>query len=271
MPTYSLHGVTIPLLFAALCSTELKAQEPVLAIATYRFSQLEDTANPSSVHSENDVLLIGRGESLYQRAAAGGQATVSSSPGMGQGHAVEVDNAENFMRYYVRPGEHQLVTSRKMFLFNYIYALPYPAIEWEISADTVNIGGFRCQQAMGRWKGRCWTVCFCPELPFRYGPWKLNGLPGLILQAADSTGQVSFRFEGFRRNADPGLTIGYPTDHPVRLTEKEFNRLHQLFSENPRAYLETYFGPQGMGSVSIDPSFHGDKKISNPIEVGGDN
>ena len=271
MPTYSLHGVTIPLLFAALCSTGLKAQEPVLAIATYRFSQLEDTANSSSLHSEYTSLLIGRTESLYERAATSSQAAVPVRSGMGQGQAVEVNDPESEMRYYVRPGDHQLVTSRKMFLFNYIYALPYPAIEWEIGADTVNIGGFRCQRAKGRWKGRCWTVCFCPELPFRYGPWKLNGLPGLILQAADSTGQVSFRFEGFRRNDDPGLTIGFPTDHPVRLTEKEFNRLHQLFTENPRAYLETFFGPSGMSSVSIDPSFHGDKKVSNPIELGGDN
>jgi GLPGLI family protein len=247
------------------------APVPVLAIATYRFSQLEDTANPASLHTEYTSLFIGRTESLYQRAAAGEPPATASTPASASAERVEIDDPASFIRYYCSPANHELVANQKMFFFNYIFDVTYPDIAWQISADTATVGGFRCQVATGRWRGRLWTVCFCPELPFRYGPWKLNGLPGLILQAADSTNQVSFTFDGFRRNDDPGLTIRYPTDHPVRLSEKEFNRLHRLFSENPRAYLETYFGPQGMNSVSVDPSFRGEKKISNPIELGSDN
>jgi GLPGLI family protein len=157
-----------------------------------------------------------------------------------------------------------------MSMFNYLFQVRYPEIDWQIGADTINIAGFHCQMARGRWGGRTYTAWFCPDLPFRYGPWKLTGLPGMILQAIDSTGQISFLFERFKPNSNPDLFIRLPADHPVRLSEQEYHRLRKLFAENPRAYLESVFGPGAMSSMTIDPSFH-EAKISNPIELDVDN
>ena len=41
-----------------------------------------------------------------------------------------------------------------------------------------------------------WTVWFAPEIPLQEGPWKLCGLPGLILEACESSGQHSFTATG---------------------------------------------------------------------------
>ena len=45
-----------------------------------------------------------------------------------------------------------------------------------------------CQRATGTFRGREWQVWFTYDIPYNYGPWKLGGLPGLILRAEDSSG-----------------------------------------------------------------------------------
>ncbi|HIR32843.1 MAG TPA: GLPGLI family protein, partial [Candidatus Coprenecus merdigallinarum] len=48
--------------------------------------------------------------------------------------------------------------------------------------------GYNCQRATGTFRGREWQVWFTYDIPYNYGPWKLGGLPGLILKAEDSSG-----------------------------------------------------------------------------------
>ena len=65
--------------------------------------------------------------------------------------------------------------------------------EWNIIADsTTNILGYECMLAVARFRGREWHAWFSPEIPFPDGPWKLWGLPGLILKAYDSNQDYIF-------------------------------------------------------------------------------
>ena len=59
-----------------------------------------------------------------------------------------------------------------------------PTINWEICEDTVQtILGYTCHRATAKFRGREWEVWYADDIPTSLGPWKLNGLPGLILQA----------------------------------------------------------------------------------------
>ncbi len=58
--------------------------------------------------------------------------------------------------------------------------------DWEIEDSTMNILGFNCVKAVADFRGRKWIAWFAPELPLPEGPWKLCGLPGIILRAYDS-------------------------------------------------------------------------------------
>lgn len=56
-------------------------------------------------------------------------------------------------------------------------------IEWTLLDDTVTINGYHCQQATAKFKDIEWRVCYTEEIPSSAGPWRLRGLPGLIVQA----------------------------------------------------------------------------------------
>jgi GLPGLI family protein len=65
-------------------------------------------------------------------------------------------------------------------------------ISWELLNETKNINSFSCQKAIGNFRGRTYIVWFTNDIPVSLGPWKLNGLPGLILEATDSLNQYQF-------------------------------------------------------------------------------
>ena len=65
-------------------------------------------------------------------------------------------------------------------------------IDWKIRNNTKTILGYDCQKAIGNFRGRTYVVWFSKEIPFPYGPWKLFGLPGLILEAEDRSERFKF-------------------------------------------------------------------------------
>jgi GLPGLI family protein len=80
---------------------------------------------------------------------------------------------------------------------DYLIEEEIPMINWAILPDTKDIKGLSCQKATARFRGRNYTAWFCNQLPFNNGPWKLGGLPGLIIEAADDRNEVVFNFAGY--------------------------------------------------------------------------
>lgn len=63
-----------------------------------------------------------------------------------------------------------------------------PNINWNLNLDeTKVIGDFICKKATTKFRGRTYTAWYSPNIETPFGPWKLNGLPGLIFEAYDET------------------------------------------------------------------------------------
>lgn len=89
-----------------------------------------------------------------------------------------------------RSADGQTIVTAKI-MDKYYYTEPTERIEWNIEEDTATIISYRCRKATARYRGLQWTVYFTEEIPIAEGPWKLHGLPGLILRA-DADGRFSF-------------------------------------------------------------------------------
>ena len=68
---------------------------------------------------------------------------------------------------------------------------------WTITNETKKIGKFNCSKATTSFRGRDYTAWFTNEIAVPFGPWKLNGLPGLIVEAYDKGKFVYWSLKNF--------------------------------------------------------------------------
>ena len=72
----------------------------------------------------------------------------------------------------------------RVFENKYLVEEEIPTMEWTIEEDsTLTLLGYECHKATTTFRGRDWMVWYTEGIPVSLGPWKLNGLPGIILQA----------------------------------------------------------------------------------------
>lgn len=114
--------------------------------------------------------------------------------------------------------------------------------DWHIMADsTKNIHGYECILAESDYHGRHWKAWFAPEIPINAGPWKLLGLPGLIMDATDSSGQHHFTANGIESSDISFPKIYEPFDYE-KTTRKEFLRLCRYRYDNFQGMRDLHFG-----------------------------
>lgn len=115
----------------------------------------------------------------------------------------------------------------------FVYKDSWIPINWNIEDKFKNIGKFRAQKAIGEFRGRIYTVWFTEEIPLPYGPWKLFGLPGLVLEAEDSEKMFQVKFVSIKYPCnDCESNISKPTENEEK-TLKEYVD----FSDNFNDYI----------------------------------
>lgn len=78
----------------------------------------------------------------------------------------------------------------------------YP-MKWTIDTATKRIGDFNCIKARCFFRGRNYTAWYTPDIPLAMGPWKLGGLPGLIVEVEDDNKDIVVSFGRMSRGATP--------------------------------------------------------------------
>lgn len=103
-------------------------------------------------------------------------------------------------------------------------------IGWKISSDTATVLNYICRKAMATFRGRNYIVWFTTDIPVNEGPWKLHGLPGLILKA--ETTESLFSFTAIGLESVENIQIKYPDDRKIN-PSKNLKQLYD-FRRNQR-------------------------------------
>lgn len=71
---------------------------------------------------------------------------------------------------------------------------------WTIHEDTLSVAGMLTYKATCTFKNRNWTAWFSPEVPLSEGPYKFQGLPGLILQLSSDDADFHFKIRSIEKD-----------------------------------------------------------------------
>ena len=101
--------------------------------------------------------------------------------------------------------------------------------DWQLIPDsTATIMGYKCQLAKARFKGRTWFAWYTEDIPVNEGPWKLCGLPGLILRAYDLPRQYVFDAAGMTTE-NGRWNITFSKKQRESISQKELREAKQKF------------------------------------------
>ena len=123
-----------------------------------------------------------------------------------------------------------------------------PDIAWTLSEDTVTVSGYLCQKATATFRGVEWHVCYTEEIPSSAGPWRLRGLPGLIVEAKSEA--HTFRLVELRQESG---AITAPEQRPdvqrMKYT-KLLKHRNEIYGNRQYAKNPTYYVPDLQGSIT---------------------
>lgn len=141
------------------------------------------------------------------------------------------------------------------------YTEPLSEMEWTVCEDSVaRILGYECKMATSNYHGRDWKVWFTTDIPIPFGPWKLRGLPGLILKA-DANGGYSFTLTDIEKT-DRTMTPMYLQERYSKVDRKKalgdgedyINSMMTVFSLQGRKNNSKKGNP--MGTTKFDGLIH---------------
>ena len=261
--------------------------DQVLARVRYSFIHQRDTTQKNNPYTENMLLLLGKNASLFtsydkiNREIATIKANEQYIKSQAGGAPITLrTNSEPFkpvtqidLLFFAK--ERQFITKDRV-IEHYLIVEDIPKINWKLAKDTASFSGILCNKATAYFKGRNWIAWYALSLPFPNGPWKLNGLPGLIVEAYDEKKEAQFKFAGFeelkKENVDEtnfylGAQIKLHSG-AQKTTRKDFDKLKEAFDKDPQGFHAAASGlPRNriFAGRSMTGVVH--NVINNPLEL----
>jgi len=144
----------------------------------------------------------------------------------------------------------QMTITDRISLQDYCYVDSLHTQTWTMGDSTREVLGYTCQQATADFRGRRWTAWFATDIPISDGPWKLGGLPGLILEAYDEGKQHVFTAVGLERVKDEPIIFNRPFrgNHRFEQTNRlDFLRMERRFLMDSNSFIQMETGIDLLG------------------------
>ena len=141
-------------------------------------------------------------------------------------------------------------TTVREFIFPHEYEGYEPTTEltWTLTDDTLTVSGYLCQRATATFRGVEWHVWYTEEIPSSAGPWRLRGLPGMIVEAKSEA--HTFCLAEVRQEASPITAPEQSPDVHRMKYAKLLKHKNEIYGNREYAKKPTYYVPDLQGSIT---------------------
>ena len=146
------------------------------------------------------------------------------------------------------------------------YSNSLKGFDWKLKNEEKNIKGYKCKKAKTTFAGRDYVAWYAPDIPISDGPYKFNGLPGLILEIYDTNHHYNFTLESLEK-VNEQYTLKY--NEYIKVSKKQYDRHVEKIKEKPSLMVKTdriVFSKEMLDKIDR----RGRKKVAyenNPIEL----
>lgn len=232
-------------LFTLIIYSIIAQNSNVIGFVSYR----QTIRNNNEIIESNYNLSFNRNESYYEEEVIGD---------LEKGQ-INKDNGTIFIKtrdtklpqyYYNRLDEGFYFN--EIFYNTHLFVKDKFKLNWKLEDETKKINAFLCSKATVNFRGRDYIVWFTNEINTPFGPWKLGGLSGLILEVSDITGFFNISATKIQINTDLIKNFKIPkikTLEAISIDDhfKKRLELQVLFLEKINSRL-----PKGMMPIKID-------------------
>jgi GLPGLI family protein len=265
--------ILLSLLFNLTISAQLKFDypiidiEPVELIVNYSLQYQEDSLNPNFIKQEDMVLLLGNNMSKF----------LSKNLNRSDIIMAQITNMAQFQEFVLDPNKpfpkigYRIFKNYPKGKLTYIENIPSSTFKymedldifnWQLTGDTATIKRYKVQKAITDFGGRSWVAWFSPEIPHNDGPYKFNGLPGLILNVHDTRNHFTFELLSIEKPQNRMMIDIVDKDY-VETTKSSFFQAEDAFRYNIVSIAKE-------AGLSSDEQQHVSRNMSernNPIEL----
>ena len=133
-----------------------------------------------------------------------------------------------------------------------------PRLKWKLLPETEKIGPYTCQKATTTFRCADYSVWFTMTIPLSIGPWKLGGLPGLIVKAVNHRANVTYLLLSAEYpNTKSTYSIAPPNTGETVYSFAEYTRVQIKELDKLRVFEKAQAAGNGKandaGSIHKDP------------------
>lgn len=145
----------------------------------------------------------------------------------------------------------------------YQYREKAPALKWDLLEGDTLIAGYQCKKAKTSLFGRDYIAWYAPEVKLPYGPYKFNGLPGLVFQVIDTKDNFEFTLNGLQKAKGYNPIYIWDSKKIIKSNRKAIRQIYKNYCDNPGQALISG------GNVKLDPQTLASipPKPYNPMEL----
>jgi GLPGLI family protein len=246
-------------------------------LATYMFKYQSDSTDVNSVKSEEMQLFLGSKSSKFSSAGKAVKDRILKN------RKRENKSAADFAKFqsqipktslYYAIFKHypsaKISFTEDIATDEFRYSQEMNLFNWNIEEERKQIAGYMTQKATTTFAGRDYIAWFTPEIPIPDGPYKFNGLPGLILEIRDKKSQYVFQLTQFKSLEEPA-EIEFNSKNYITTNKEKFLKVKKEYDKDPLAAVEL----AGL-TFDMDPEVRAKmhrehlvqlKKKNNPLEL----